>query len=261
MMKFSGVVITIAACWSVGFACAEEAGKPAAIAANTGPLPAAPAPSAPQDLSDLPLTELPPTGTPTDMVGVFLTGDGGWWTLDSTVSETLAKHGVGMIGLSSFTYFKTERTPDSVTADVVRILRHYGTLWKKERFVLVGYSLGGEIMPFVTNRLPEDMRKKLVLTALIGPAKDTNFVFHVSDWVIKSQAPTYLVQPEIEAMKGVKVLCICGGDDGDCICGKVSGPQYKVIDFSGGHHFGGEFARIGEAIWKECAPGEPVKAP
>ncbi len=203
------------------------------------------------DVHDLPITEVADDMKGTDKLGIFISGDGGWWTLDNAVSQEMATHGVPVIGISSHRYFATARTPDSTAADMARALRHYMKAWKKERLVLMGYSLGAEIIPFVASRLPDDLRTRVVAVVMISPSKDTMFEFHTSDWIHTPKGrTTYPVQPEIEKLySGPKVICATSDGDPDCICGKLDASKAAVIERKGDHHYGGDYKGLGEAIW------------
>ena len=206
-----------------------------------------------EDVSDLPLREIPEGSVSTDMFGIFISGDGGWWTLDNTVSQVLAEHGVPMVGLSSYKYFATAHSPDSTAADMTRVLRHYLRKWRKERIVLAGYSLGAEIIPFVATRLPDDLSKRVVMVIMIGPSANTMFEFHSTDWVVTpSGRKTYPVQPEIERIPGAKLCAYADGDE-TCICDKLDPSQVVLIKRSGNHHFDGDYQGLAEAVWNALA--------
>ncbi|MCX5757593.1 MAG: cutinase family protein [Candidatus Hydrogenedentes bacterium] len=212
---------------------------------------APPAQADPNDVRDLPLIEVKREVTGTDKLGILISGDGGWWTLDNGVSEVLAAHGVPVIGVSSHKYFAVARTPDSTAGDIARALRHYLSAWKKERVVLMGYSLGADIIPFAAARLPEDLRARVAAIVMIGPSKETMFEFHTMDWVrTPSDRQMYPVQPEIEKLyTGAKLICTTSDADPDCICSKLDPSKVTVIARKGGHHYGGDFKGLGEAIW------------
>ncbi len=224
----------------------------------------------PPDVKDLPITELPQGGESTDMLGILISGDGGWWGLDDTVSKVLAEHGAPVIGMSSHGYFAKPRTPDETAADMYRALRFYMKKWDKQRIVLLGYSLGAEIIPFVATRVPEDLKDKVAMVVMIGPSADTMFEFHLEDWVISpTNRAKFPVQPEIEKINGPKVLCVTSTEDGDCICEKLDPQKVIVLKREGNHHFNDDFKGLADAIWdivkKETlpanAPAPAVPAP
>ena len=235
--------------------------------------PDAPATAQPQakddmpDVKDLPITELPQGGESTDMLGILISGDGGWWGLDDTVSKVLAEHGAPVIGMSSHGYFAKPRTPDETAADMYRALRFYMKKWDKQRIVLLGYSLGAEIIPFVATRAPEDLKDKVAMVVMIGPSAETMFEFHLEDWVISpTNRAKFPVQPEIEKINGPKVLCVTSTEDGDCICEKLDPKKVIVLKREGNHHFNDDFKGLSDAIWeivkKETLPANaPAPAP
>jgi len=204
-----------------------------------------------EDVHALPLFEVPEKMESTDMLGIFISGDGGWWTLDKTVSQVLAKHGVPVVGISSYRYFSKSKTPERTAVDMARVARHYLAQWKKRRVVLMGYSLGAEIIPFVANRMPEDLAKQVAAVVMIGPSAETAFEFHVTDWIASGYSgKTYPVQPEIDRLPGVKLLCAYAEKDAECICGKQDAAKVTSIRRDGDHHFGGDYTGLGEAIWQ-----------
>jgi len=218
---------------------------------TSAPVPAAAPAADANDVSDLPLHEVQKDGPATDKLGILISGDGGWWTLDNVVSETMAAHGVPIVGVSSHKYFATPRTPDSTAADMVRVLRHYLSAWKRERIVLMGYSLGAEIIPFVASRMPEDLKGRVAAVVMISPSKDTMFEFHLADWIKSpTDRATYPVQPEIEKLyAGPKLVCTTSDGDADCICGKLEASKVAVVARKGDHHYADDFTGLGEAIW------------
>ena len=57
--------------------------------------------------------------------------------------------------------------------------------------------------------------------------------------------------PEVERIKGIKVLCIYGEEEKDSICKSLKNGPVKVILVKGGHHFGGDYKAIADIILKE----------
>ncbi len=238
---------------------------PAHAAAKPPAKKAAPAKSQPAaktavpEVADLPITELPQGRESTDMLGLLISGDGGWWGLDDTVSKVLAEHGVPVIGISSHTYFAKARTPEGTADDMYRALRFYMKKWNKQRIVLLGYSLGAEIVPFVATRVPEDLRDKVAMVVMIGPTAETMFEFHMADWLISpTQRAKFPVQPEIEKINGPKMLCVASIKDNDCICGRLDPKKVIELKREGNHHFNNDFKGLADAIWemvkKETTP-------
>lgn len=196
------------------------------------------------DVADLPLVEVPATGPPGDTLAVIVSGDGGWAGIDRDVGSQLAARGVGVVGLNSLRYFWTRRTPDGAAADLVRIVRHYTAAWHAPRVLLLGYSRGADVLPFMANRLPPDVRARVALVVLLAPATSVDFEFHLSDWVADAARASALpVRPEVEKLRGLPILCIYGQDEPDSLCPALD-PVAARMALPGGHHFGGDYDAI-----------------
>jgi len=205
-------------------------------------------PAAP--VADLPLTVVAAAaGTTSPYFAVFLSGDGGWVGLDRGVADELAHHGIPVIGWDSLQYFWSARTPQGASADLDRVLRHYAGAWGKSHALLVGYSQGADTMPFMVNRLPPATRGLVDLTALLGISDSALFEFHVANWIGDPGGglPTL---PELARWRGSPYVCIYGEQDGESVCGKLSGKEGSAVRLPGGHHFGGSYAEIATQILK-----------
>ena len=84
------------------------------------------------------------------------------------MAAAFVRRNVAVVGLSSPAYLQHERTPDEAARDLTRILRHFLDAWHRERAIIVGYSRGADIGPFMMSRLPADLRERVALTALLG---------------------------------------------------------------------------------------------
>jgi type IV secretory pathway VirJ component len=220
----------------------------AAVAATTG-TPSAAGPAV--DVAGLPLVEVPARGTATDVLAVVISGDGGWAGIDRELGEAMADHGIAVVGLNSLQYFWKKKTPEVAASDLERILRHYLVTWGKTRVILVGYSRGAEVLPFMANRLPDELRSKVMLVALLGPTPKVEFEFHVADWLGGSGERNQLpVGPEVEKLAGTRILCFYGEEERDSLCPALPTGLATVVPLKGAHHFGGDYAGIAEAILK-----------
>jgi len=201
------------------------------------------------DVADLPLVEVPATGVPTGTLAgtlaVVLSGDGGWASIDRDIGEQLAARGIGVVGLNSLRYFWTRRTPDGAGADLTRILRYYTTAWHARRVLLLGYSRGADVLPFMASRLPPDVRARVALVGLLGPSTSVDFQFHLSDWIGNAgRAGALPVRPEVEKLRGMTILCVFGKDESDSLCPQLESGLATLMPQSGGHHFGGDYDAI-----------------
>ena len=132
-----------------------------------------------------------------------------------------------------------------------RIVNHYLTAWRMDRVMLIGYSLGADVLPFMANRLPAELMKRTSLIALLGAGHDVNFEFHFSEWLPGVKDGAYKVKPEVEKLAGNNLLCIYGEDDSASLCPDMDPTQFKIAELPGGHHFGNDYMALADLILRE----------
>jgi type IV secretory pathway VirJ component len=205
-------------------------------------------------IEDLELLEVPASGgADRGVMAVVLTGDGGWAEIDKSVGEGLAAAGVPVVGWSSLRYYWTPRTPEAASRDLARIVEHYSALWGKERVLLVGYSFGADVLPFLVNRLPAAVRSRIAGVTLLGPSDSASFEFHVSSWLGGGGDTAHPTVPEV-ARLAVPVTCVHGTDETDSACPALKGRHVRVVPVGTGHHFGGRYQELVDLILASATP-------
>ena len=206
-----------------------------------------------RELSDLPLVEVPSIGQSKDIMAVFVSGDGGWSITDRGLSRVLSQNGIPVVGLNSLHYFWTRRTPEIAAKDLERILNYYISIWKKKKAIIIGYSMGADVVPFMLNRLPEETLSKVQSVVLLGPSHNVDFQFHLTNWLGGSQGREALaVIPEVEKLKGKNIICVYGIKDSDTICNSLPSGTAKVIELTGGHRIGRNYEGIANVILEKA---------
>jgi type IV secretory pathway VirJ component len=208
-----------------------------------------PEPTAAQapEIKDLPVTTVRAAALETDTLALLLTGDGGWAGLDRELAARLAARGVSTVGFNSLRFFWHERTPEESARDVTRVLEHFLANWSKARFILIGYSFGADVAPFIVNRLPVPLRQRLVSVSLLGIESDADFEVSVADWIPGSGSSGRAVRPELAAISA-PVLCIYGAGESTTICPAAQSGRVRGERIGSGHHFGGDYSAIADQI-------------
>jgi type IV secretory pathway VirJ component len=211
--------------------------------------PAKPSPrAAASAVADLSLVEvLPQNPSDGNAMAVVLSGDGGWAEIDKNIAAGLSAAGVPVVGWSSLDYYWHPRTPERAAADLARILEHYTTAWRKGRVLLVGYSFGADVAPFLVNRLQESERNRIAHVVLLSPSATAAFEFHLASWLGGGADPRYPTAAEIARLPA-PVTCVSASDESDSVCRTVKAERLRAITIGRGHHFSGEYGRIVEAI-------------
>jgi len=203
--------------------------------------------SGPTDMEDMPINEvLTQSGEHADTFGVLLSGDGGWAGLDKEVSARRADRGVPIVGIDSLRYFWSARSPEGTAVDLDRVIQRYQAAWKRPRVVLIGYSQGADVLPFILNRLLERTRSSIVATVALSLSTTATFEFHVRNWVGASgDRPTL---PEVERLAPGALLCVYGKEDEDALCPQLDPSVFGVMQLPGDHHFHGDYDRLSTIV-------------
>jgi type IV secretory pathway VirJ component len=213
-------------------------------------------------LADLPLLELPVPGSQRDTLAVIVSGDGGWTGLDRDVASLLVERGYPVVGLNTLQYFWTPRTPEGAGADLTRILRTYMAAWNLKEALLIGYSLGGEVLPFMAARLPADLLPKVRLVSLLSPGRTTSFHFELSEWLGHGGGENRPVRPEVVKLKGSAIACIYGSAErGTSLCTTLPAALAAAIELPGSHYLGANPRQVVNRVLIQLAAAAPRKEP
>lgn len=207
-------------------------------------------------LSGLPLVEVPAVAGASDQrLAVLVSGDGGWAALDRAVAAELAAQGIPTVGWDSLRYFWTARTPAQTGSDLQRVLEYYLRTWNKEAALLIGYSFGADVLPFMVGHLAPDLRGRVRLVALLSPSPNASFEFHLTDWLGTGATEDALpVAPEVQQMNWVKRLCLYGDQDATSVCPQLVNTGVIVLPLPGDHHFNNDYAGVAKHILEQAGP-------
>ncbi len=176
--------------------------------------------------------------TPDSPVALLISGDGGWYAFEQLIADHLAKQGIPTVGLDSKRYFWKRKTPEETESDVSSALNYYSNEWGKKRLLLIGYSLGAEIVPFIVNRMPEEMKSRIESVVLLSPETTTDFEVHFSNMLgMGNRQNTYDVLDEILKMQSIPTLIIFGDGEKTKIPEMLAGTSIKVKIIPGDHHY------------------------
>lgn len=183
----------------------------------------------------------------------FISGDGGWTKFDQILSETLAKKGFGVIGLNSKKYFWNAKTPESTTADVSAAIQHYQDLWGKKAFVLMGYSFGADVAPFIANRLNTSLKGSLKKVLALSPDKYSDFKIGIGDLLHLTTSSKYDVLAEFKQINPSKSVAFFGSKEDIDLRNHFIAQGVKTIILTGNHHFNYNYGVISENLFKAIA--------
>jgi type IV secretory pathway VirJ component len=213
-------------------------------------------------VADLPLAEVPAAATANEGCAkgfaVLYSGDGGWRDLDRSLADILAKKGMSVAGVDMLRYYWKEKKPAEAAPDLARIINYYGSHWHCDKVVLIGFSFGADVLPFLVNRLPADVRRRVVLLTLLSPERTTAFEVEVNGWLGGQPKVGAPIAPEIKKLQGLPIQCIYGEDEsGNSLCtDSTAGTAgtMTVVKKGGGHHFDQKYGELADEILAASPP-------
>jgi type IV secretory pathway VirJ component len=214
-----------------------------------------------EDTAKFPLIDLPARHMEKDFFVLLLSGDGGWASIDKALGEYLQNNGVDVVGFDSLDYFWKEKSPQEFSRTIETVLRRYQQRWNRKKFVLAGYSLGADVLPFALRLLPEDLKADAQAVVLLNPSKRTAFEVHFTDWLdVGEDEEGEEVLPQLELDRPPRIACLYGDDEDDSLCRILPKDKVAVVELPGSHHFDGDYEGLAAAIFKalkiDFIPGE-----
>lgn len=198
--------------------------------------------------ADLPLIELP--GAPgAKTLALFYSGDGGWRDLDRDIAEEMAREGRPVVGIDALRYFWQHKSPEEGARDLAALMQHYREQWGVERFVLIGYSFGADVLPAFYNRLPAAEQRHVDAMLLLALARSGSFEIKVQGWLGQTGTEA-ATGPELARVPADKVFCVYGADERDtsgCTQPEALGER---LETPGGHHFDGDYMALGHRLMR-----------
>jgi len=175
---------------------------------------------------------------------LLLSGDGNWATFPRELASALAAQGMPVLGLLSRTYFITRRTPSEVAMDLEHEVRRQLRARDRNSLVLIGYSRGADVLPFVFNRWPLDLQRRVRGMVLVGMHDYAGFRFRLPDLLLYIHWPGELpLRPELDRIAGLPLLCVRGEHEHHSFCAHPV-PGMTVVRHQGGHYVGNDTALI-----------------
>jgi type IV secretory pathway VirJ component len=180
----------------------------------------------------------------------YISGDGGFNNFSNDLCESLNKKGFDVVALNSKSYFWNKKTPEKTTIDINNYLTRKMTGRKNQQVLLIGYSFGADVLPFILNRLPKNMHEKIAASILMGSSGSTDFEIHWSDIFGSGKKRNMDVATEINKLSNDKIVILSGSDNQELDPRKITLKKYTLEILPGGHHFDSNTEEITRTILK-----------
>ena len=185
--------------------------------------------------ASLPVKILPGSNRSKPLI-FYSSGDGGWTDFSTHFINKLNREGYPVIALNARDYFWEKKTPSQAAVDAGNLIRKYLATWKADSVVLIGYSFGADISPFIYTNLEKSTASKIKKAVLMLPELSTDFTVHISEMLGFSRTNAYSVVSEVNKLS-IPLLLVLGSEKSQFPVDKLAIKNYQTVVIKGGHHF------------------------
>lgn len=180
----------------------------------------------------------------------YITGDGGFNSFSTDLCKSLNEKGYDVFALNAKSYFWDKKTPEQAATDINIYLDKKIAGRKNQQVVLIGYSFGADVLPFIITRLSKNIYESVTASFLMACSASTDFEIHWSDIFGGNKKRSMDVITEINKLSGENIIIINGSDEETPGLNKISLKKYAHEVIPGGHHFEGDTEEIARVILK-----------
>lgn len=178
----------------------------------------------------------------------YISGDGGMNKFSTSLCEKLHSKGFDVMALNAKSYFWDKKTPAKAAADITSLLKQKLSGRKDQQVVMIGYSFGADVLPFILNRFSKDLDDKVLVSFLMASSGNTDFEIHWSDIFGGNEKRSMDVVSEINKLQDERVVILSASDDKTLDVSRITLKRFTREVLPGGHHFDGDTDEIVKVI-------------
>ncbi len=202
-----------------------------------------------QTSDDFPVTEW--NSNSDQPIIFYISGDGGFNTFSKTFSQELHRYGYDVFALNTKKYFWQKKTPLQASKDTENYLQQITKNRKNKKIIIIGYSYGADVAPFIYNRFDADFQKNIQNLIIIGPSKVNDFEIHIDEYIEGRPEYGYSVLHEINQIKNVPFNLVVSDFEYKYFPLKeVTLKNYQFLHLPGNHHFSGNTKMLADSVLK-----------
>ena len=152
--------------------------------------------------------------------------------------QSLNKDGYAVIGLNAKDYFWSKRKPQEAASAIEDVINGANKEWKKKNIVLIGYSFGADVAPFILTHFSTALTQKVNHLVLLSPSSKTDFEIHVLQVFGWEKDEGESVPAEVNKIPK-PVTIIVGDDENEFPFNELTIRNKQIIKMQGGHHYDG----------------------
>ena len=201
---------------------------------------------------NLPVQEWPATSHDKPFI-FYISGDGGLNKFSTDLCIALNKAGYEVVALNARAYFWDKKTPEKTATDVNNYLSRKLTGRENQQVVLIGYSFGADVLPFIIGRLSKNIHENLRVSFMLASSGTTDFEIHWSDIMGENIKRSMDVVSEINKLAGDNIVIVTASNEHTLNLNEISLKKYTHEILPGGHHFDGDTEEVASVLLRHIA--------
>jgi len=177
----------------------------------------------------------------------YISGDGGFNKFSTSFMQSLNKEGYAVIGLNAKDYFWNKKHPQEAATAIEQAINESNKEWKKKNIVLIGYSFGADVSPFMLTHFSAALSNKINHLILLSPSAKTDFEIHVLQMFGWGKDDGESVPAEINKI-AKPVAIIVGDDENEFPFDQLTIKNKRVTKMRGGHHYDGNLDALSKQV-------------
>jgi len=173
----------------------------------------------------------------------YISGDGGFNKFSTSFMQALNQQGYAVIGLNAKDYFWEKKKPEDAAKAIEAGINEIDKQWKKKNIILIGYSFGADLAPFMLTHFSASFTTKVNHLVLLSPSPKTDFEIHILQMIGWGKNSGESVPAEINRISK-PVTIIVGDDENEFPFSELTIKNKQVIKMPGGHHYDGDITAL-----------------
>lgn len=178
----------------------------------------------------------------------YISGDGGFNNFSKSFAENLHGYGYDVFALNSKKYFWDKKTPLQASQATENYLKNIIASRKNKQIILIGYSYGADVSPFIYNRFDAKFRKNIKKLVIIGPSKVNDFEVRLSEYISEKEYGFSVVH-EINSLKNAPLLLVVSDFEYYHFpLSEITLKDHQFLHLKGNHHFSGDTKMLADRL-------------
>ena len=179
----------------------------------------------------------------------YVSGDAGFNSFSKNFSEQIFRNGFDIYALNTKDYFWNEKTPQDSAADFSGFLEDQLRGRKNKQLVIVGYSFGADALPFILNRFPEEIRRRILKIILIDPSTNGDLKITLASYINESAAGRWSTFPALRKLDDLSFAFILSDFSAYYYpYTKVPVADKELYRLPGNHRFDGNYKGLASTV-------------